>query len=387
MSTPTKIGIMGCGVISGIYIETSQKMEYIDCVAVADVNPEAAKFRAEQYGIPKACTPDELLADPEIEIIISLTPNRLHGQVGMQILQAGKHLYSEKPFCVYRDEALANLAEAERRGLRTGGAPDTFFGSAWQTARKAIDDGLIGQPIAAMACLQGRRPPMTPEMRAQFAQFTQNPTRATAPGHVSFFSLDGGKYGVTNTFDMGGYYATNLINLLGPARRVVSMTNKAFDEIIRGDRTIEVEAPTHVTGVIEFANGALCQWLTTQDVYSTGLPHIEIYGTEGSLRCTDPNMFFGPVYLRKPESPELIELDSSAFSINQDTRGIGVADMAVGIKNNRPHRANGQMATHVVDILNALHESAEQGVRIDLVTTCEQPKPLPVGLPNWTLDD
>lgn len=387
MSTPTKIGIMGCGVISGIYIETSQKMDYIECVAVADVNPEAAKFRAEQYGIPKVCTPDELLADPDVEIIVSLTPNRLHGQVGMQIIQAGKHLYSEKPFCVYREEALAILAEAEQRGLRTGGAPDTFFGSAWQTARKAIDDGLIGQPIAAMACLQGRRGPITPEQRAQFAQFAQNPTRATAPGHVSFFMVDGGKYGVSNTFDMGGYYAVNLINLLGPAKRVVGMTGKAFDEVTRGERTIKMEAPTHVTGVIEFGNGVLCQWLTTSDVYGTGLPHIEIYGTEGSLRCPDPNWFPGPVYLRKPESDELIELDNSNFSINQDTRGIGVADMALGIKNNRPHRANGQMATHVVDILNALHESSDQGVRIDLQTTCEQPKPLPVGLPNWTLDE
>ncbi len=386
MSTPTKIGIMGCGVISGIYIETSQKVPYIECVAVADLNPEAAQFRANQYGIPKACSPDELLADPDVEIIVSLTPNRLHGKVGMQILQAGKHFYGEKPFCVYREEALALLAEAGKRGLRTGGAPDTFFGSAWQTARKAIDDGLIGQPIAATVCLQGRRGPLTAEQRAMFAQFAQNPTRSTAPGHVSFFSVDGGKYGVSNTFDMGGYYAVNVINLLGPATRVVGMTARAFDEVVRGDRTVKIEAPTHVTGVIEFANGALCQWLTTSDVYGTGLPHIEIYGTEGSLRCPDPNIFPGQVFLRKPESQELIELECT-HSISQDTRGIGVADMALSIQKNRPHRAAGEMGAHVVDILNALHESAEQGVRIDLQTTCPQPKALPVGLPNWTLDE
>lgn len=385
-SKPTKIGIMGCGVISGIYIETAQKMDAIECVAVADVNPDAAKFRADQYGIPKACSPDELLADPEVEIIVSLTPNRLHGQIGMQIVQAGKHLYGEKPFTVYREEALAIAAEAKKRGLRIGGAPDTFFGSAWQTARKAIDDGLIGRPVAATAILQGRRGPMTPAMMARFAQFAQNPTRATAPGHVSFFSLDGGKYGVSNTFDMGGYYLVNLINLLGPAKRVIGMTSKAFEEVTMRDRTIKIEAPTHVTGVIEFANGALCQWLTTSDVYGTGLPHIEVYGTEGSLRCPDPNWFPGQVFVRKPEESELVELECK-HTISQDTRGIGVADMALGIQNNRPHRAAGEMCLHVVDIMNALHESSDKGVRLDLQTTCVQPKALSVELPNWTLDD
>ncbi len=384
--TPTKIGLMGCGVISGIYIETSQKMDPIECVAVADLNPDAAQFRAEQYGIPKACSPDELLADPEIEIIVSLTPNRLHGQVGMQIIEAGKHFYGEKPFTVYRQEALAILAEAEKRGLRTGGAPDTYFGSAWQTARKAIDDGLIGRPVAATAILQGRRGPITPEMRARYASFMNNPTRSTAPGHVSFFMTDGGKYGVSNTFDMGGYYAASLINLIGPAKSVIGMTGKAFEEVVRGDQTIKVEAPTHVTGVIEFQNGVLCQWLTTSDVYGTGLPHIEIYGTEGSLRCPDPNWFPGPVYLRKPESNELIELEN-VHAINQDTRGIGVADMAMGIQNGRPHRSNGEVGAHIVDILNALHESSDQGARIQLQTTCAQPKPLPVDLPNYTIDE
>ncbi len=380
---PTRVGIMGCGVISGIYIETSQEIDAVDVVAVADVNPDAAKHRAEQYGIERVLSPEELLADPDVEIIVSLTPNRLHGQVGLQIIEAGKHFYGEKPFTVYREEALKILDEAEKRGLRTGGAPDTFFGGAWQTARKAIDDGLIGRPIAAMSVLQGRyapRPPGSPP-----PAWATSPTRSTAPGHVSFFMTDGGKYGVSNTFDMGPYYVTNLINLLGPAVGVVGMTSKAFEEVTRGDRTIEIKAPTHVTGVIEFANGALCQFLTTSDVYGTGLPHIEIYGTEGSLRCPDPNHFPGPVLLRKPENYELIELECE-HEYNQDSRGVGVADMAVGIKTGRPHRANGQMQAHVVDILNAFHESSDEGRRIDLTTTCNQPAPLPVGLTNYTLD-
>jgi predicted dehydrogenase len=374
---------MGSGTISGIYIETSQKIDAIECIAVADVNPDAAKFRAEQYGVPKALSPDQLLADPDVEIIINLTPNRLHGQVGMQIVQAGKHFYGEKPFCVYRDESQALLAEAAARGVRTGGAPDTFFGCAWQTARKAIDDGLIGRPIAAMAVLQGRRAPMPPGSPPP--AWALSPTRATAPGTVSFFMTDGGKYGVSNTFDMGPYYVTNLINLLGPAKSVVGMTTKAFDEVTRGDRVIKIEAPTHVTGVIEFANGALCQFLTTSDVYGTGLPHIEIYGTEGSLRCPDPNWFPGPVYLRKPESQELIELEWTHQCYDSDSRGIGVADMAVAIKNGRPHRAAGEMQAHVLDIITALHESSDQGTRIELGSTCVQPAPLPTDLAPWAV--
>ncbi|MHB1318778.1 MAG: Gfo/Idh/MocA family protein [Anaerolineae bacterium] len=389
--TPVKIGILGCGVISGIYIETSQKVDAIELAAIADVNPEAAKFRAGQYGIQRVLTPEELLADPEIEIVVSLTPNRLHGQIGAQIIEAGKSLYSEKPFAVYREEALANVAAAEAKGLRTGGAPDTFFGAAWQTARKAIDDGLIGQPYAAFSYLAGRRAPMNPasmteEQRARYQQMMSRPTRQSEPGHVSFFATDGGKYGVSNTFDMGGYYLANLINLLGPAKSVMGMTNKMFDEVVRMDRVVKIESPTHVTGIIQFQSGVLCQWLTSSDVYGTGLPHIEIYGTEGTLRCPDPNYFPGPVYLRKPDSQELIELENK-HAIVQDTRGIGVADMAVAIKNGRAHRANGRMTSHVVDIMNALHESSDQSKRIDLVTTCEQPKALPVDLPNWTIDD
>ena len=380
--TPTKIGIIGCGVISGIYIESAKKIDAVELVAVADVNPTAAQFRAEQYDIPRACSPEELLADPEIEIVANLTPNRLHAQVARQILEAGKHVYGEKPFTVYREESQEVLGLAARQGLRTGGAPDTFFGAAWQTARKAIDDGLIGRPIAALALLQNRRVPAA----AQGPRPVSSPTRATAPGTVSFFQTDAGKYGVTVTFDMGPYYFVNLINLLGPVKRVTGVTSKPFEEAFRFGSKVKVETPTHVTGILEFANGAVCQIVTSGDVYSTGLPHIEIYGTEGTLRCPDPNVFPGPVYLRKPESRELIELESRPAYV-QDSRGVGLADMAVAIKNGRPHRASGEMGAHVVDIINALHESSEQGRRIDLQTTCVQPKPLPADLANYEIDD
>ncbi|HEY3079497.1 MAG TPA: Gfo/Idh/MocA family oxidoreductase [Chloroflexota bacterium] len=380
--TPTRIGIIGCGVISGIYIESSKKLDAIECVAVADVNPAAARYRAEQYAIPKASSPEELLADPGVEIVVNLTPNRLHAQVGMQILEAGKSVYSEKPLTVDRKESQRLLAAAAQAGRRVGGAPDTFLGGALQTARKAIDDGLIGEPFAAMATFHGRRSGTA----EQTALPTSSPTRSTVAGAVSFFQAESFKYGVTVAFDMGPYYLNALIHLLGPASRVVGAARKVFDESFRLGEKQKVEAPTHAVGVVEFANGALCQFLASSDVLGTGLPHLEIYGTEGSLRCSDPNQFPGTIYLRKSEESELIELECK-HPYNQDSRGVGVADMAVAIKSGRPHRASGEMAAHVVDIVNALHESADQGKRIDLQTTCARPRPLPIGLPDWSIDD
>ncbi len=379
--TPTKIGIIGCGVISGIYIENARRLEAIECVAVADVNPAAAQYRAQQYDIPTACTPEELLAEPEIAIVVNLTPHRLHRQVGLQIIAAGKHLYSEKPLTVYREESQDLLAAAASRGVRVGSAPDTFFGGAWQTARQAIDDGLIGVPFAATATLHGRRAPVA----EQGPRSASSPTRATVAGAISRTQLEGLKYGAGVPFDMGPYYLQALIALLGPARRVSGATRTVFEEKTQFGSTLKVESPTHVAGLIEFSDGVLCQFLTSGDAYGTGFPHIEIYGTEGSLRCPDPNYFPGPVFLRKPDSTELVALEC-AHGYNQDSRGVGVADLAVAIGHDRPHRATGEMGAHVVDILNAIHESADEGRRIELRTTCARPAALPPDLPDWTID-
>src|SRR5919204_5007495 len=171
---PTRIGILGCGVISGIYIENAKKLDAIECVAVADVQPAAARYRADQYDIPRACSPQELLADPEIDIVVNLTPNHLHAPVAMGVINAGKHLYSEKPLPVYRHESACLLAAASEANLRVGAAPDTFFGGAWQTARKAIDDGLIGEPFAAMATFHARR------SHAGISRAASSATRSTA---------------------------------------------------------------------------------------------------------------------------------------------------------------------------------------------------------------
>jgi predicted dehydrogenase len=226
--TATKIGILGCGVISGIYIETSKKIDAIECVAVADVEPVAARYRADQYDIPRACSPHELLADAEVEIVVNLTPNHLHAPIATEIIDAGKHMYSEKPLTVYREESIRLLAAAANANLRVGAAPDTFFGGTWQTARNAIDDGLIGEPFAAMATFQGRPPPAAEMDRGAGS----SPTRSTAPGTVSFRQTAAFKYGVAVPFDMGPYYLHALINMFGPARSVVGATRTVFDEAV-----------------------------------------------------------------------------------------------------------------------------------------------------------
>jgi len=370
--TPAKVGIIGCGQISGTYLKNAKLFRDFEVIAVADVRLEAARARAAEFDIPKALSVEALLADPEIELVINLTPHRAHAAVGMQVLEAGKHLYNEKPLTIYREEGRRLLELAASKGLRVGGAPDTFFGGAWQTARKLIDEGAIGEPVGAFANLHAR-PPSRPA--------PQDPN-----AYVSFYLTDFFEYGGGWAFDRGPYYLHALINLLGPVKRVTGSARKTWEERERGGRMLKVNAPSHVAGLLDFAGGAVCQFLMTADVYSTGLPHVEIYGTEGSLRCIDPNNFGGTLSLRKPESPELVPVEPQ-FGYNSNSRGVGVADMVVAIRSGRPHRASGEMAFHVVDIVNAIHEASAEGRHIELQSTCARPAPLPPGLADWTIDD
>jgi predicted dehydrogenase len=370
--TPAKVGIVGCGQISGKYLENSKHFQAFDVVAVADTRLDAAQARAAEYEISKALSVEELLRDPEVEIVVNLTPHRVHGPVGLKVLEAGKHIYNEKPLTVYREDGRKLLDLAASSGLRVGGAPDTFFGGAWQTARKLIDEGLIGDPVGAFANLHAR-----PPSRAA----SQDPN-----AYVSFYMTDFLEYGGSWAFDRGPYYLHALINLLGPVKRVTGSARRTWEERERGGKMMKVNAPTHVAGILDFASGAVCHFLMTADVYSTGLPHVEVYGTEGSLRCIDPNNFGGTLYLRKPDSAELIPVESR-FGYTGNSRGVGVADMAAAIRSGRPHRASGEMAFHVVDIVNAIHESSAEGRHVELQSTCERPAPLPPGLADWTIDE
>lgn len=363
----TKVGIIGCGTISGIYLEAPKTFEVLEIAAVADIDLERARVKAAQYNIPKACSVEELLDDPALEIVINLTVPKVHAEVDLAILKAGKSVYSEKPLGINRQEAGQVLKAARTGNLRVGCAPDTFLGAGLQTCRKLIDDGWIGQPVAASAFMLGH-------------------------GHESWHPDPEFYYqpGAGPLFDMGPYYLTALVSLLGPARRVTGSAQATFKERTitsqpKSGTKIQVNTPTHVAGVLDFANGAVGTLIMSFDVWSHQLPRMEIYGTEGSLSLPDPNTFGGPVLVRRAEAKEWSEIPLT-YPYAKNSRGIGVADMIYALRNDRPHRADGEMAYHVLDIMQALYEAAEQGQHILLASSCDRPAPLPLGLREGQLE-
>ncbi|MBN2130202.1 MAG: Gfo/Idh/MocA family oxidoreductase, partial [Sedimentisphaerales bacterium] len=225
--TAAKVGVIGCGGISGKYLENSKKFHAFDITAVADTRVEAAKAKAAEYGIARGCSVEDLLADPEVGIILNLTPHSAHGKVGIAALKAGKSIYNEKPLAVHREEGRQMLALAKEKGLRVGAAPDTFFGGAWQTARKMIDDGVIGEPVGALICLMAYKAP------------AQAQPQAGPDGYVSFYKTNFFDFGVTWSFDRGPYYLHALINLIGPVRRVTGSAynpwgkKKEFADVVK----------------------------------------------------------------------------------------------------------------------------------------------------------
>ncbi|NOY81857.1 MAG: Gfo/Idh/MocA family oxidoreductase [Kiritimatiellaeota bacterium] len=363
----TKIGIIGCGNISGAYLKTCPSFDILEVAACADLDLERARARTEEFGVPRAVSTGELLADPDIEIAVNLTTPDAHYSVDRAVLEAGKSVYSEKPLAVARQQGLELLDLARARGLRIGCAPDTFMGGGIQTCRKLIDDGAVGEPVAATAFMTCRG------------------HESWHPAPEFYYKAGGGP-----VFDMGPYYLTALVNLLGPVERVTGSARITFpertitSEPLNG-KVIRVEVPTHVAGVLDFASGAVASLIMSFDVWAARLPRIEIYGTEGSLSVPDPNGFGGTVRLLRAGEQEWREV-SLTHPYTDNWRGIGVADMAYAIRFDRPHRASGQLACHVLDIMQALHEASYSDRHVRLTTSCERPAPLPVGLPEGVLD-
>ncbi len=364
----TKIGIVGCGNISGIYLEAGRVFDILEIVACADLLPERASAKAAEYHIPKACNVQELLADPEIEIVVNLTIPKAHAEVALAALQADKSVHNEKPLAVSREDGMQLLKLARERGLRVGCAPDTFLGGGLQTCRKLIDDGWIGEPVAATAFM-------------------------LCHGHESwhpdpdFYYQPGGG----PMFDMGPYYLTALVHLMGPVRRVTGSAQTTFPERLitsqpKYGTKIKVNVPTHVAGIVDFANGAVGTIVTSFDVWAAQVPRIEIYGTEGSLSVPDPNIFGGPVFVRRAGASDWSEVPLT-HGYTKNSRGIGVADMAYALRSGRPQRANGDMAYHVLDIMHAFHDASREGRHVELSSTCTRPAPLPLGLREGTLDE
>ena len=364
---PLRVGIIGCGNISATYLKAARLFERLQVVAVADLDAGRAAGRAAEFEV-RAEPVGDLLADPEVEAIINLTVPNVHAQVSLQILEAGKHVYSEKPLATRREDGKAVLERAEERGLRVGCAPDTFLGGGLQTARKLIDDGEIGRPLAATAFM----------MSSGVEMWHPDPAFFYRPGAGPLF-------------DMGPYYLTSLITFLGPVARVTGQAAISYDERkitskpLAG-QTIRVETPTHITALLEFRSGAVATLITSFDVQASQLPRMEVYGSEGTLVVPDPNTFGGPVKLRRTGEKEWAEVPLT-HGYTTNSRGLGLADMAHALASGRQHRASGEMAFHVLDAMQATLEASERGCRLELDSSCERPEPLPLGLVEGVLDD
>ena len=373
--SPARVGIIGCGAISATYLQNAPNFPSYDIIAVSDLRLDAAQARAEEFGVAKACTPDELLADDDIDIVINITPHSAHGAVGIAALEAGKSVYVEKPLAVSLDDAKRMMELAGEKGLRVGAAPDTFYGGTWQTARALIDEGAIGEPIGGFSCIQIRSAgPWREGDTEEVAQARE--------GYQSFYATNFFEFGVTWLFDRGPYYLHALINLLGPVARVTGSAQNPWPERNRGGSKLPCDTPTSFTGALDFENGAQLTFINSADVVGMGLPHIEIYGSEGSLRCIDPNNFGGTLYLRKAGGREDEPIEPR-FPNTDNKRGIGLADMVVSERAGRPHRASGEMGLHTVEICHALHDSSTENRHINLATTCAQPAAMPAGLADW----
>jgi predicted dehydrogenase len=363
----SRVAIIGCGAISPRYAKTLNELGSVTLAAVADGIPERAQALATEYGAA-VMTVDEILADATIDAVVNLTPPLAHGPVTRAILEAGKSAFSEKPLAVDLAEGQALVDLARSQGVRFGCAPDTFLGAGLQLARAAIDRGDIGVPLAANGFFLGFGP----------EYFLPNP---------NFFYEHGGG----PLLDMGPYYLTALVQLLGPAVAVSASgrISRAERPIMNGDRLGEmmnVSVLTHVSSVVEFASGPLATLVTSFDVAATDLRNIEIYGSEGTLSVPDPNYFEGPVRIKRINEKEWTELNPLVPNIPQQ-RGIGLADMMWAQRSGRPHRATADLALHVLDIMTSAINSVETERKRALSTTVQPAAPMRFDLTDNTFDD
>jgi predicted dehydrogenase len=362
------VAIVGCGVISPEYTSTLKHLDFIELVACADAVPERAAQLAEAHGIPRVLTFEQVLADPDIDTVVNLTPPLMHAAVTLATLEAGKAAFSEKPLGVDFAEGRDLVARATALDVRLGCAPDTFLGVGFQTCRDVIERGLIGEPIGASAFMLGSGP----------EQWHPNPD--------IFYQRGAGPL-----FDMGPYYLTALVSLLGPARRVtssarISHPQRTITSQPRHGERIAVEVPTHVATVIDFAAGPVATLVTSFDVQASRLRNIEIYGTEATLAVPNPNTFGGPVQIRGLRDTSWTEIEVREPYLPQH-RGIGLADMVWAGRTGRAHRASATLALHVLELMTASIAASDAGRHVELQRTCEPAPSLPAWLPENTFDD
>lgn len=345
------IGIIGCGNISQIYLRAAQYFPMLEIIGIADINHQAAVNRANEFNLA-VFTVDELLANPEIQLIINLTTPQNHVAVGKSILNSGKHVYGEKPLGLNTHEAKELLALAASKQLRVGSAPDTFLGGAHQLCKQLIESNSIGQVIAGTAFFM-------------------------CGGHEGWHPNPDFYYqkGAGPLFDMGPYYLTALVNMLGPIKKVCAMTSairkvRTIDSDHRRGEKINVEVPTHYAGILQFSSGALITLIMSFDVLTHKHNPIEIYGTKGTLLIPDPNFFGGEVFLAK--SYDAFEQVENAYPYTEDNyRMLGVAEMLCALNEKRPHLAHSDLAYHVLEVMEAFEIANQSGTD---VTISSQPQ-------------
>jgi predicted dehydrogenase len=391
---PVKVALIGSGNISYTYLNTMiNTFKILDVVGCSDLIPEKSRARSELFGI-RQMTNEEILSDPEIEIVVNTTNIWAHTDVSRMILNAGKHCYSEKMAgCTY-EEAKATVDLAKSKGLRFGAAPDTYMGSGYQTARKLIDDGMIGTPIMAQAiCMRQGWGANSPGGRPGAQSI---PGAPTVPGGL----------GTTIPYDMGGYYINALVSLLGPVNRASGYSRFNGDSIytnvenpLYGEKLQKQAGSTMMMGCLEFVNGCYGNFVIMGESFNPEVPRVEIFGTKGNLICPDPNMYGNwgfDVYLSRignsgtfkmPFTHAYGESDPSIPSKSgkpepgyAGNRGMAVAEMAWAIRRNRPHRSSAELALHAVEIVSSIDKSTADNKVYTMRSRPEQPKPLTAGL-------
>ncbi len=363
-----KIGIVGVGCISGIYLKNITNLyQNIDVIGVCDLIRERAENAVKAYNIPKLYEDMyELFADPEVDIILNLTRPYQHYEVTKAALLARKHVYSVKPLAASWEEAVELVKLAEERGLMIGGAPVTFLGAGIQTCAKLIDEGAIGDIAGATAFLMSRGP------------------EGWHPDPEFFY-----KYGGGPMMDMGPYYITALVNLLGGVKRLGGMVSIPQKQRVAGCKehfgeVIDVEVPTSYYGILEFESGVVGSIITSFDVYMAHLPTIEIYGTNGTIRVPDPNGFGGHVWMYTPEGGEReIPLE---FDYTENSRALGLSEMAAALEDDRLPRASYKQTLHVLEILTGFERAYKSGGFLELTSKYEREAPMKQDLPHGVLD-
>lgn len=355
MSPPVQVGIVGCGVISRHYAENAEAFDSFELAACADLDTRQAQELSKAHGIPVVSVA-ELLADPAIEIVLNLTPPAVHAAVIREALRAGKHVYTEKPLATDADEAASLVAEADRADLRIACAPDIFLGAPYQAARALIDEGAIGEPLSVSAAmLVGGQEKWHPNPDIFFAD------------------------GAGPLLDMGPYYLTAIVALLGPVRQVAG-----FASMRTSERTIEIgpragarfapATPTHVAAAMALEGGVTANLVASFEAVDQYICDLEIHGTEGALALPDPNAFEGPVRVRRARGA----WQDAPFAARgaRDARGIGLHDLVQAIAAGEPHRASAVLGLHVVEVARAILRSAEEAAAVAIRSRPGRPDPL-----------